>query len=285
MDEASCVVFNVVAYNIDNKAMKHTEHPGRSVATLREVIHKSQSQFAAMLGVSKHTIISVENGRNGLTPNLARRMYIATGVSLLKDLFHFVHTPGKNYLREDFESWRSSYYPGNDKTAKQQFGRMQFWIELLFKSAAKSGTAGNRDRLPALHLSLVEWLETARKEFKLESEIDETLETDTRYIGQERIPMWQLKLKADKFDEPCLKELAARLDVPYGAFKRELSKKSDRDVIVIEDEFRKAWADMFDVHDPLNEENYFQTPCAVRKLTSKAKYWFGKEDGLGNQIE
>lgn len=147
--------------------MKNTLKPGRLTAKLREVIEKTQSQFAVMLGVSKDTIISVENGRNQLSWNLAKRIYIATGANLLKDLFPFTHSPGENYFRKDFEKWLSNYYPGNSQTAKDQFNRMQFWIETLFKAAAKPGVAGNRDRLPALHLSLVEWLESARKDFKL----------------------------------------------------------------------------------------------------------------------
>src|ERR1035441_8280186 len=66
--------------------MKRTKNPGQLVAKLRKVIGKSQTQFAAMIGVSKHTIISVENGRiKQLSKDLARRIQIATGAEILDE--------------------------------------------------------------------------------------------------------------------------------------------------------------------------------------------------------
>src|SRR5664279_3551381 len=63
--------------------MNTRKHSGRLVAQLRKTIGKSQAQFAAMIGVSKHTIISVENARNKLSKKLARRIQMATGAEIL----------------------------------------------------------------------------------------------------------------------------------------------------------------------------------------------------------
>src|ERR1039457_6662032 len=138
--------------------------------------------------------------------------------------------------------------------------------------------AQNRDRLPAICLSLVEWLDDASKEFKLASGIDEILEAETRYVGQDRIPIWQLKTSKHKFDEAYLKKLANQLGVAYADFKKEIEKHEELDVIVIEDEFRKDWADKFDLWEPLAEQTHLKTRCEKRKLISKPKYWFEKDD-------
>jgi DNA-binding XRE family transcriptional regulator len=278
-------MYLVVYYTIMKTDMKKTKEAGLMVAKLRKIIDKSQSQFAAMLGVSKDTFVSVENGRNKLSWNLARRIYIATGANLSKEVLRVTQTPGENYFQKDFIKWRSSYYPVTLQTAKNQFDRMQFWVETVFKAAAKPGLAGNRDRLPAVHLSLVEWLENARNDFKLETEIDEVLEEQSRHVGQERFPIWALKTTRNNFDEAHLRELASRLGVQYGPFKRVLAKRDDLDVLIIEDEFRRDWVDMFSLSDPLEEQTYLKTPCKERKLTTKPKYWFGKEDTKGNPIE
>jgi DNA-binding XRE family transcriptional regulator len=63
--------------------MKSTKGAGHLVSELRKVIGKSQTQFAAMIGMSKDTVISVENERNRLSRNLAKRIEIATGADLL----------------------------------------------------------------------------------------------------------------------------------------------------------------------------------------------------------
>ena len=72
--------------------MKTRKDSGRLVAQIRKIIGKSQSQFAALVGVSKHTIISVENGRNELSKNLTRRIYIATGAQILDGKFRLQPT-------------------------------------------------------------------------------------------------------------------------------------------------------------------------------------------------
>jgi transcriptional regulator with XRE-family HTH domain len=264
--------------------MKKSLADSQKLKNLRALVDKSQSRFAAMIGESKHNIISVENKRNPLTPRLARKIYLATGANLHADVMHWIAVPGENYNKENFDEWRSKFFPSDDETARRQFDRLKFWVELAFRAVVRSNVAQNRDRLPAICLSLIEWLDDARKEFKLETEIDEILEDETRYVGQERIPIWQLKNKKNKFDEVYLKKLADRLGVDYANFKRKLKRLLDPDVIVIEDEFRRDWVDKFDLLEPLEAQTHLKTPCKTRKLTSKPKYWFGKEDAAGNPI-
>ena len=265
--------------------MSNSTTPRQKLKNLRDVIEKSQSQFAAMIGVSKHTIISVENKRNQLSPGLAQKIYLATGANLHPDVMHWVAVPEENYTKKDFDEWRSNFFPSDDKTARAQFDRLKFWVELVFRAAVRSNVAQNRDRLPAVCLSLIEWLENTSKEFKLGSEIDEILEAETRFVGQERFPIWQLKVKNNKFDEPYLEELAERLGLSYVEFKKKLKKQNDQDEIVIEDEFRRDWVDKFDLLEPLEEQTYLKTRCKKRKLLSKPRCWFEKADCSGSPIK
>ena len=111
------------------------------------------------------------------------------------------------------------------------------------------------------------------------------MEDETRYVGQERIPIWQLKTTKNKFDEAYLEKLADRLGVASAKFKKEVKKREDLDVIIIEDEFRRDWIDKFDLLEPLEEQTHLKTPCRTREFTAKPKYWYGKEDAAGNPIE
>ena len=49
---------------------------------LRNILEKSQSQFAALIGVSLHTVVSIENNRNGVSQKMTGRIFAATGAVL-----------------------------------------------------------------------------------------------------------------------------------------------------------------------------------------------------------
>src|SRR3974377_274909 len=107
------------------------KHAGRIVAELRKTIGKSQAQFAAMIGVSKHTIISVENGRNQLSGKLTRQICIATGANLLTDRQGQVATlGGGRFSRETFEDWRTRF-SSEEHNAQARFDEINFWIALV----------------------------------------------------------------------------------------------------------------------------------------------------------
>jgi DNA-binding XRE family transcriptional regulator len=101
------------------------------VAKLREILGKTQAQFAVMLGVSRDTIVSVENGRNRLRPGLAARIHIATGVNQVNLLENTgVLMTGdqdpygrgiSEYTRESFEEWRNNvFYEGDDPAGRKK---------------------------------------------------------------------------------------------------------------------------------------------------------------------
>jgi DNA-binding XRE family transcriptional regulator len=239
--------------------MKSRQHPGKLVAQLRHIIGKSQSQFATMVGASKHSIISLENGRiKKLTRNLAKRIEIATGADLSQGKIGspFSHD---NYARADFYRWREEFNPSNQDSALQKFNEMNTCLKVIFLAAAKSGRAGNRDRLPALYLSLAEWLEDAREKFKLQDEIEAILEDQTRQMGRSAYSISSL------LEEPAKsQETLAEHGIDFNKIKKELKKHEFGGWLIVDDEHRSVWCPG---HSP------FTVLCNSRKLIPKAKYW------------
>lgn len=261
------IAFSRVSYNSLENAMKTYKNAGRLVAQIRDVIGKSQSQFAALIGVSKHTIISVENDRNQVTEKLARRIQLATGARISNNIVRFepvFNSPaaeisnqltseankfirhrfdgtGKNdnlYTREDFDQWRANFYPSNDETARRVFDQIKIWVEYIFRAAAKSGVAGNRGRLPAVHQSLVEWLNDTLENFKLFDEVDTILEEETHAIGETAYSISALKDPKNRED---FKKRFAEQGYDFDELKKHFKKASPGDMMVLETESRRVW--------------------------------------------
>ena len=150
----------------------------KSVAKLREIIGRTQSEFASSVGVSTHTIISVENGRNRLTPKLAQRIRMFTGVqipSLLKGNGIVLDSLDRPFTSAAFDYWRKRFGISSDAAAQEHFEGCSDTLWLILKAAAKPGGGRIKDRLPAVHMSFIEWAEQTRHDFRLEKQIDELL--------------------------------------------------------------------------------------------------------------
>jgi DNA-binding XRE family transcriptional regulator len=244
---------------------------GRKVAELRKIIGKSQSQFAAMIGVSIHTIISVENGRNQLSENLTRRIKIATGADLSRQSKgKIAAVGGGGYTRKDFEEWHTRF-SSEEHSAKERFEEIKYWVELVFRAAAKPGVAGNRDRLPAVYLSLVDWLHDTRQAFKLEREIDDILEDDTHEISN--IILSYECIKNDKqLTELASRQLGMKPEEILKLFKQEMRsmKRQDRVFMQLFSEVRKAW------NPDRGQIGHATDDCKVKKILPKAEFEFIK---------
>jgi DNA-binding XRE family transcriptional regulator len=251
--------------------MRTRKHSGQLVAQLRKTIGKSQSQFAAMIGVSKHTIISVENGRNQLSENLARRIHEATGAHLRSDDPENLGW-NRKYTADEFNQWRGKFYPSSEAAARKQFDESKMWLKVIFLAAAKSGLAGNRDRLPAVRISFIEWLEETRKNFKLEDEIEDILPEETREVSREGIDIsWCLKNPKEA------KEKLAEHSINFNAFKKQVAQRSRNTWLIVEDEYRAVWS--------LNSP--FGVVVDTRKLLPEAMCWirtYDPTDTSGEQL-
>ncbi len=243
--------------------MKDSKDAGHKLAEFRRQIGKSQSQFAAMLGVSKHTIISVENGRNRLSPKLARRIRIATGAPVENDSnLEFLDWWAKE---KRFDKWREQF-KSDEKTAQSRFDGLAYWIKLALRAAGRPGVAGNRDRLPAVYLSLVEWLDETRTTFKLENEIDDILEAEPHFLHHGIWTDVSLRQNPEKAKQ-VTDLLKISLPKLWQGFKPH--KKPGKWVLLhAQIEVRTAW-------DP-DAGDYAPsfTESKVKKLLAKPKYWF-----------
>jgi transcriptional regulator with XRE-family HTH domain len=144
----------------------------------KEILGMTQVQFAAMVGVSLPLIKGVETGQLPLADRLARKIRIATGATMLdgKVAKVFCLRPlgggestsplAKEYTKEDFERHRT-LFKSNKEAADTALRDVLPFLISLFKKASKSGVAGTNHRLPALTASLWDWMDTARKEFKV----------------------------------------------------------------------------------------------------------------------
>ena len=248
--------------------MKTPKQSGKLVAQVRKIIGKSQSQFATMIGGSKHTVISVENGRNQVSKKLARRIQIATGVNWLKSADGKLLDIERNeYTYKSFESWRTRF--NNADSAMRNFKEVKFWLEIFFRAAAKPGVAGNRDRLPAVYMSLVDWLYNTAKTFKLDQEIDDILEALPHEILHRAYSYGELKTN-DFF----LANIARQHGMTVQSLKDQIKKHKHRmkrgDVLFLnaDMESRRVWLKENEGH--LSGIDYSQT----QQLLTKPKFEF-----------
>jgi transcriptional regulator with XRE-family HTH domain len=245
----------------------------RRMIQLRKLIKKSQSQFAAMIGVSIHTVISVENGRNQLSENLARRIEIATGADLRRrHQDQVAAVGGGTFTKAAFEEWRARF-SSDRHNAEGRFNEIKYWIELVLKAAARPSRAGNRDRLPAVYMALTDWLAETRKAFKLEQEIDEVLEAEPHEIINVAYDFDDLTRDKKEFEfvarmlETTPKELLSK----FHHYSRGLKQK-DQVQLHASYEMRRAWNPFKPGLIGAFDE------CKVKKLLPKPKFEFKKAD-------
>ncbi len=149
---------------------------------LRKILDQTQAEFAAMIGASKDAVVSWENGRNPLSPPLARRIALVTGVDAhaiargeLPLLTQYT-APKRPYTREEFDQHRKTFWGGTpEANVRRRFGPCADTLELLFRAAAKTGQGEACTRLPGLLDSFIQWCHQAREDFELAAAIDTEL--------------------------------------------------------------------------------------------------------------
>jgi len=237
--------------------MKTHENPGRLVADLRKLIGKSQAQFAIMIGVSKHTIISVENGRNKLSRSLAKKIEVATGADLFE---RKLASPFKvsNYTMADFTRWHETFSRCNETAALKQFDEMKKWLKVILLAAAKPSRDDNSHRFPAVCLSFREWLDETRKHFKLEEEFENLIEDNTREVRRVAFSIEHFLANPAE----AKKDLGAH-NIDFNSIKRQLMN-APRGWLIVEDEFRDVWT---------SSGIPYHVLCGTRKLLPRPKCW------------
>jgi transcriptional regulator with XRE-family HTH domain len=168
--------------------IQHRKTPNLTLKALRKCIERSQSEFAAMLGVSRDTIISWENGRNRLTPEKALLIHLSTGArsaELLEGKGKILNENGQPYSACDFKRWHETYLDAPDeKKARYFHAQASNTLFLLFMAAAKPGAGKLKSRLPGLWTSFFQWADQVRENFKLKAQIEQVRREHKKQLRQ-----------------------------------------------------------------------------------------------------
>lgn len=140
-----------------------------------------------MIGAAKDTVVSWENGRNPLSPPLARRIALITGGderSLTKDsgpLLTQNSAPKRPFTHAEFIKHRQTFWGDTPaESGCRRSGPCADTLELMFLAAAKAGQGEGCSRLPGLLDSFIQWCRQARADFELAEAIDAELSQRTR---------------------------------------------------------------------------------------------------------
>ena len=150
-----------------------------SVLALRKAAKLTQGELAALIGASKIAVTSWERGVKRLSPQFAHRIHLATGAStaslLRGDGKNLGPFPNRPYTEETFRDWRKRF-GGNAPALAARFGEIGAdSLKLILQAAATQGAGKAKDRLPAVWVSLIQWMERTVSSFKLLPEIDAEL--------------------------------------------------------------------------------------------------------------
>jgi DNA-binding transcriptional regulator YiaG len=156
--------------------------PYHSIRALRTILGQTQAKFAVMIGASKDTVVSWENGRNPLSPPLARRIALVTGATeqtLMKTsgplLTQYAGTH-QCFTVETFHDYRKTFWGQTpEESVRLRLRPGADTLELLFVAASRAAAREGCSRLPALLDSFIQWCHQAREDFELGAGIDAEL--------------------------------------------------------------------------------------------------------------
>jgi transcriptional regulator with XRE-family HTH domain len=145
----------------------------KAAVNLRKIIGCSQARFAAMLGLSKSAVISIENRQRGVTKATLEKISTLTGAKL-RPGGKVLNKEGRAYAKPDFEAW-SQILGDPQEFSQTRFKEVCGWLAIMFKAASRTGLHGEKNRGPILWLALTDWMESARRDFNLGPGIDRIL--------------------------------------------------------------------------------------------------------------
>ena len=144
--------------------------PNTAIKQLRLILGRTQEKFAFLIGVSKHAVINWENGRNGLSPEVARRIEWATG-AMARDLL--ANQPprdasGQPITRETIEKrMRTTREDEVELTIKYCLAD----FKKLLRAAGKAGEDKDEFRLVDVEEKFRRWFHKTIHDFDLYEEI------------------------------------------------------------------------------------------------------------------
>jgi transcriptional regulator with XRE-family HTH domain len=138
------------------------------IRDLREIINKSQREFARSIGISPSALKKMENHNLPLSRRVARKIEIEAGVdrqSLLRGKLRTIEN--QPYTAPWYEAWKENHSWQSEEVAKVIASR----LEPLLVAAAGASTK----RMWQVLSEILETLDRCRTDFNLERPIDEIL--------------------------------------------------------------------------------------------------------------
>lgn len=215
------------------RTQKRTKR-NESIVQLRSVLEMTQAEFAQLVGVSVISIKKIECGTLALSDNLARRIFLQTGVDAasLKSGDGKIYRAASNhpYDREQFDDWRKRIFPSNTGAALKSYDEIIVPHMMLLCLAAGLPAKGKvKDRLRGFLDCWAKWEAEAVEHFGLGPQINDLLKRAERRI--ELTKTWgewrQLYKQGEQFREQMRKQNpdAAKR---YGSLPQEYGFKDDR---------------------------------------------------------
>jgi len=143
---------------------------------LRHAINRTQAQFAKLLGVSRVYINKIENGQIPVSPSLAIRVHVTTGINvdeLVKGSDgKLIDLVGKPYSAETFIWWQKKSMRPNEADVIPHVRNLRWWMWILLRAAAihHKGVSYH-----AVFAALVQSVNAIRRDFGLEETTDRLL--------------------------------------------------------------------------------------------------------------
>jgi transcriptional regulator with XRE-family HTH domain len=148
-----------------------------AIAALRKVLDLSQAKFGTMIGTNRDTVVSWECGRNRLSDAFAWRIEMATGCErrcLLRGRAEIAGFFNQPYTRAYFDDFRKGLQKSDGATVQYYLDIGADNLALILQAASMPGQH-NKNRLPAVWASFVQWVSETEKNFKLQPELDTVL--------------------------------------------------------------------------------------------------------------
>ena len=140
-----------------------TKHPIRA---LREIIGKSQREFAHSLGISPSALKRIENNDLALSARMARKIVCETAIDprcLNGKLRTLRNLRGEPYTNEYYKAWKE-YHFLQDEHVKHYTGVLSLAMETLFAASV----SGYRRILLQVYAEIAETLDRCRIDFNLQ---------------------------------------------------------------------------------------------------------------------
>jgi transcriptional regulator with XRE-family HTH domain len=169
------------------------------IRDLREIIQKSQRDFARLLGISPSAMKRIENNDLALSRLVARKIVYATAIDprcLNGKLRTLRNVRGEEYTKDFYEAWKDHYSWQDEDAVKVAAGWLSGPMEILLRASV----VGSKKRMWVVFAEIAETLDRCRVDFDLQRPIDAILAKKRSPFLANRPLKWEDLIKPPKWE-------------------------------------------------------------------------------------